>query len=284
MIEVTEVTDILARSLATLAVAALLGAGAAAAQAPAPQPAPVPALHGVWFDAAALADDEVRGGLEAYTIGRFTLGATIGYSHTPHPRDAPQYVYAYPMVEGGANPVWCGTFELALCAEPSYYYGNPARYRAWTAALTARFYPASFSFRNGASRMMVYAGAHAGYRWSTWDETVVYYCTNICLAYADATAGSVSARPPRPSPADSVVVLPPNPYPYPPIWPGPNPIRHSRGGFEPGLDVGVRLLPFGPLFVEVGGRFTLVTADDPMRRTAPGDVESRLVLAAGLAW
>jgi hypothetical protein len=244
----------------------------------------VPALHSLWFDGAALADDEIRGGVEALTLGRFTLGASIGYSHTAHPRDlVPPIAYAATVTEAGANPVWCDAYALMLCVGPSYY-GDAPRYRAWTAALTARFYPASFSFRNGASRMMVYAGAHAGYRWSTWDETVVYYCTNFCLADDYATAGSAPARPPRPSPADSVVVMPPIGYPYQPIMPGPNPIRHSRGGFEPGLDVGVRLLPLGPLFVEVGGRFTLVTADDPMRRTRPGDVESRLVLAAGLAW
>ncbi|MGD0484285.1 MAG: hypothetical protein ABSB58_06480 [Gemmatimonadales bacterium] len=278
--------DHLSRSVTALALAALLGAGAAAAQAPfpAPQAPPVAALHSVWFDAAALADDEFRGGVEAFTVGRFTLGASVGFSHTAHPRAD----LVGPIVYGGVVPLSEG--DLYPVCNPQfcgggYSNGDAQRYRAWTAALTARFYPASFSFRNGASRMMVYAGAHAGLRWSTWDETLIYYgCTTYCPPYAYPLAGSASGRAPRPSPADSVnVFFPPNPYPYP-IVSGPNPVRHSRGGFEPGLDVGVRFLPVGPLFMEVGGRFTLVTADDLMRRTRPGDVESRLVLAAGFAW
>jgi len=44
------------------------------------------------------------------------------------------------------------------------------------------------------------------------------------------------------------------------------------------------LLPFRRLFIEAGGRFTLVTLDDPMQRAQLGDVESRLVIAAGIVW
>jgi hypothetical protein len=273
--------DLLRRSATALAFAALLGAGAAAAQAPplAPQVPPVAPPHSVWFDAAALADDEFRGGVEAFTVGRFTLGASVAYSHTGHPP-----VLTGPIAYAGTDRTIAGD-PYAICNPQfcggGYSNGDAQRYRAWTASFTARFYPAAFSFRNGASRMMVYAGAHAGFRWSTWDESVVY---DPCPYCAYPLAGSAPGGAPRPTPADSVnVFLPPNPYPYP-IISGPNPVRHSRGGFEPGLDVGVRFLPVGPLFLEFGGRFTLVTADDAMRRTRPGDVESRLVLAAGLAW
>ena len=274
--------DYPSRHVPALALAVLLGVSAAAAQAPAsaPQGPPVAPPHSLWFDAAALAHHEFLGGVEAITIGRVTLGASIGYSHTGHPQDQLAYPmgYSYPADAGALPPVWCDPRALMLCGNDYSYYGDTPRYRAWTAAFTVRFYPASFAFRNGASRMMVYAGAHAGFRWSMWDESVVYYGCPNCVYPMDAPP---SGRAPRPTPADSVLVMPPYRYP---IIPGPNPIHHSRGGFEPGLDVGVRLLPVGPLFLEVGGRFTLVTADDPMRRTAPGDVESRLVLAAGLAW
>lgn len=258
--------DHLPHSLAALALAALLGAGAASAQVPAPGTPSVPVTRSLWFDAAALADDEVRAGVEAFTAGRFTLGASLGYSHTAHPRDQFPIAYAGTVRQIAIYPA-CDPRMLMLCGGPAYY-GDAQRYRAWTAALTVRFHPAAFSFRNGASRMLVYAGAHAGFRWSTWEESGYYSCTTFCPPYPYLAA-------------DSVIVMPPYPYPGPGFL---NPIRHSQGGFEPGLDAGVRLLPFGPLFVEVGGRFTLVTADDAMRRTSPGDVESRLVLAAGLAW
>lgn len=265
------------RPFIALAVAALFGAGTAAGQTPG-NPGP-PAPHSLWFDAAALADDEILAGVEALTLGRVSLGASIGYSHTAHPRDVLVPPYGYLATQSGPYPV-CDPRMLMLCAPPTYYAGDSPRYRAWTAAFTARFYPASFSFRNGASRMQVYAGGHAAYRWSSWDESVVY---NGCPYCAYPLAGSAVGGSPRPTPADSVIVMPPNPYPYP-VPCCLSPVRHSRGSFEPGLDVGVRLLPIGPLFVEVGGRFTLVTADDAMRRTMQGDVESRLVLAAGLAW
>jgi hypothetical protein len=166
--------DHFSRPVTALALAVLFGAGAAAAQSPPQAPALAPP-HSIWFDAGALADDEFRGGVEAFTLSRVTLGVSVSYTHTVHPRDVlvPPIVYAgaVTVTEGPAdlicNPQYCGG---------GYSYGDAQHYRAWTAALTARFYPAAFSFRNGASRMMVYAGAHVGFRWSTWDESVYDPC------------------------------------------------------------------------------------------------------------
>ncbi len=129
---------------------------------------------------------------------------------------------------------------------------------------------------------MVYAGAHAGFRWSTWDESPIYYVRPAC---AYPLAGSAPGGAPRPTPADSVnVYLPPNPSPYQSVV-APNPIHHSRGGFEPGLDVGVRLLPLGPPLP--GGRRTVHPGDGGQARSAAdearGTWRARLVLAAGLA-
>ena len=55
-------------------------------------------------------------------------------------------------------------------------------------------------------------------------------------------------------------------------------------GFEPGAEIGVRLMPLRPLFVDVGGWFELVTIDDPTRSARPGQIDARLVAAVGVGW
>lgn len=256
--------------LTLIAAASLLGAGTLAAQAPASATAAAaPTGRSLWFDAGALAEDQIRAGVEAVPLGRFTLGLSISYSHTPHPRDA-YYGYPYAVTAGYLQPP-CDPRMLTLCAYPDYYYGygTATRYRAWAFDLAARYYPEALSFRNGRARMMVYGGAYAGYHWRTWDEQPFYSCTTYC--------------PPVPaSLADTAIVLPP-PGGYYPV-PYQNPMRHILKGVEPGVELGVRLLPIGPLFLEAGGRFTLAVVDDPMQRVRPGDVEARLVLAVGIAW
>ena len=46
----------------------------------------------------------------------------------------------------------------------------------------------------------------------------------------------------------------------------------------------MRLEPLGPLFVDVGGWFKLVTVDDPTQRLRPGQLDARLVAAVGIGW
>ncbi len=230
-----------------------------------------PPAHSLWFDAGALVDDQVRAGAEAVRIGRFTVGLAVSYSHTPHPRaDAlvPPYVYAG---GGGALPV-CDPRVLSLCTYPCAYpgcvydYGGASRYRAWAFDVSVRWYPEPLAFRNRDARLMAYAGAYAGYHWRRWDEQQIYFCPP---GYA---------CPASPLLTDSVIPLPA--YPAEAL----GPLRHTLQGLEPGLEAGVRLLPIGPLYVEAGGRFTLAVVDDPLQRVRQGDVEARLVLAAGLAW
>ena len=55
-------------------------------------------------------------------------------------------------------------------------------------------------------------------------------------------------------------------------------------GVEPGLEIGARLKPLDPLFVDVGGWFKLVTMDDPTQRLRPGQLDARLVVAVGIGW
>jgi len=264
-----------------LFVVPLFAAGTLAAQAPASRPLPVPLVptdRGVWFDAGALLEHQIRAGFEGLALGRYTVGLSITYDDRAHPRADDGYPIAYaPRTLGGYDPIPCGDVRyLALCASPQYV-GDSPRYRAWGVNLAARYYPTFFAFRNGPSRMMVYAGGFVGYHWRTSQETQIYY-------YPSPLVDTF----PRPlAPQDSVVILRPdsvpNSYPYPmPPWT--SEIRRTISGLQPGLEIGVRLMPVGGLFLEVGGRFNLITIDDPQQRARLGDVESRLVIAAGFAW
>jgi len=256
---------------ASLLAAALLAAAAPCARAQASL-TPAPPAHSVWFDAGALLDNQVRAGAEVVALGRFTAGLAIAYSHTPHPRGetlVPPYAY----LSGGTALPACDPGVLSLCAYPcaypGCYYGSgeASGYRAWAFDLSVRWYPEALAFRNGVARLLVYSGAYAGYHWRRWDEQPLYYYPYCPPGYACPAVTDSGAVP-----------LPPYPVAYP------SPLRHTLKGLEPGLEVGVRLLPVGPLFLEAGGRFTLVVVDDPMQRAQQGDVEARLVLAAGLAW
>ncbi len=219
------------------------------------QAVPAAPARSLWYDAGALIDERYRAGAEVASLGRFTVGLAISYSHTPHPRGT----LLLPPLDGG--PVTSSPAGMA-CAYPgcSYDYGLASRYRAWAFDLAVRYYPEALAFRNRDARLMVYGGAYAGYHWRRWDESLFYY------------------NPPVPLATDSVVPPPQYPVAYPYA------LHRTIKGLEPGLEAGVRLLPAGGLFFEAGGRFTLATLDDPLQRVQQGDVEATLVLAAGLAW
>ena len=268
----------------SLIVVSLLAASTLAAQAPAPRPQavpPVPTQHSLWFDAGALGEHQIRAGFEAIAVGRYTFGLSVTYDDRAHPRadDVYPIAYEYPQSYSGVrDPQPCGDPRfLALCAYQYYpYSGESPRYRAWSFNLAARYYPPFFSFRNGPSRMMVYAGGFVGFHWRTSQEVQPIY-------YANPLADN---SPVPLAPRDSVI-LPPDSTRIPlyyPDSPSPNLLRRTISGLQPGLEIGVRLLPVGGFFIEAGGRFSLVTIDDPLQRSRLGDVESRLVLGAGIAW
>ncbi len=261
--------------LTSLAVLTLLGTGVTHARAQDAATPPVPTARSLWYDAGALLGDRIRFGAEALPFGRFTAGFAVEYTHTMHPRD--ELLYPPCAYCGVAVPNYCDPRSLMLCTYPYGVYGVPEHYRAWAFDLTVRYYPAALSFRNGGARMGVYAGASLGYRWRTWEEqSTGWYCPP---GYACPLANVPASGGPVVSPADSVPL-----YPQYPTMGYVVPVRHTLKGIEPGLEIGVRLQPFGPLFLEVGGRFTLVVIDDKLQRPAPGDVDARLVLGGGIAW
>jgi hypothetical protein len=262
----------------------VLAAGTLAAQAPAPraQPEPPPPTNrSVWFDAGALLEHQIRAGFEGVTLGRYTFGLAVTYDDRAHPRADDVYPlgYAYPQTEIAIrDPYPCGDVRyLALCTSQYYPYVTDApRYRAWSVHLAARYYPAFFSFRNGASRMMVYAGGFLGFHWRVVQQIQYPYYYNPLV---DSLAIPLAPR--------DTVITPPDTSGtgvYAPMPPWSYAVRKTIAGLQPGLEIGVRLQPVGGLFLEAGGRFNLITIDDPMRRERLGDVESRLVIAAGFAW
>jgi hypothetical protein len=245
-----------------LAVLPLLVATSLAAQAPpassgaaAPPAAVVPART-AFFDVAALVDNRQRFGLEPLIFGRWAIGL-IG---THYRTAAPQQVIVYgPIV----NPMPAGLCPVTGCP-PTPYPGNSSSYSAWSLDLAVRYYPAALSFNDPRRRFMVYLGEFIGYH----QRTVTRTNYPIPLAGTPRTV------------ADSGIPMPP-PGAY---YPYPASDQERLTGWEPGAEIGMRLIPLAPVFVDVGGWFKLVTIDDPTQRNRPGQVDARLVVAIGIGW
>jgi hypothetical protein len=118
----------------------------------------------------------------------------------------------------------------------------------WSLDVAVRYYPAPFAV----------GGPHRGL--SPYVGTFLGYHTRTVSIESDLTV------------IDGVTGLP-----------VPSPIQRLTG-FEPGAEAGLRLSRLGPLFLDVGGWFQLVTIDDPTRSVRPGQMDVRLVAAVGLGW
>jgi len=246
-----------------LAILPLLVATSLAAQAPEPSTAPstpaavVAPQRTAFFDVAALVNQRQRFGLEPIVLGRFAMGLIGAHSRTGSPTLNPPIAYAYPLAGGRAvGTVVC---PIEGC-QPVPATGASSSYEAWSLDFAVRYYPAALSFNDPRQRLSVYIGEFVGYQWRTLTE--VYY-----PPVAVPTAGSSPALP-CPAPGCS----------------GPFTQTQRITGWEPGAEVGARLRPIDPLFVDVGGWFKLVTVDDPTQRLRPGQLDARLVVAVGIGW
>ena len=147
--------------------------------------------------------------------------------------------------------------QVIPCAQPGCGpYQSGSSTSAWSLDLAVRYYPAFLSVNGPGHQLMLYVGEFIGYHRRTLTGT----------AYPLPLAGGTYPAPPNPMnyvPAAEPQIL---------------------SGWEPGAELGVRLLPLGPLFLDVGGWFKLVTIDDPTARLRPGQVDARLVVAAGIGW
>ena len=241
----------------------LLIATSLAAQAPAPNSTPstpvavVMPQRTAFLDIAALVNNHQRFGIEPLIFGRWTIGL-IG---THYSTGAPIQVqnYAYPLAGGPAVPTTLCPIEGC----PTPYPGSASSYNAWSLDLAVRFYPTALSFNDPRRRLMVYIGEFVGYQWRTLSQVSYLYPP---LGLPVGASGTVI------------------PCAYPGCAPIADNQRQRLTGWEPGAEVGVRVKPLDPLFVDVGGWFKLVTVDDPTQRIRPGQLDARLVVAVGIGW
>lgn len=233
--------------------AVVLGAGASArlaAQAPAQPSAvhlPAPMLQTATFDVSAAFQHHWRAALEPLVFGRFAIGLSGEYTTEP---EQPIYGILYPYPQCPIN---------MFCANPASDPGTS--YRAWSFNLSARWYPAVLSMGGARQSLGLYVGEFIGYHERTISQPIYYGCPNCYY----------------PPPIDSTSQT----FPRPPIDPG----RYTQvvHGFEPGVELGVRILPMQHVVIDVGGRFRLATIrNDFYSGVQPGDVDSRLVVAVGL--
>jgi hypothetical protein len=244
-----------------LAVLPLLIATSLAAQTPAPStapPAPVAAVapaRTAFFDLAALVGNRQRFGLEPLVFGRWTVGLIGSHYSTGSPDN-----YG-PVVTNLDLP---GTVAIGLCpiqgCPPPTSTGSSSRYTAWSLDFAVRYYPAALSLNDPHRRLMVYIGEFLGYQSRTLTQA---YYPPVAVPLAGSTPSLPCAYPGCPYPVTET---------------------ERFTGWEPGAEVGVRLRPLEPLFVDVGGWFKIVGVDDPTQRLRPGQLDSRLVAAVGIGW
>jgi hypothetical protein len=241
-----------------LAVLPLLIAASLAAQTPPPSSSTPPAAvvaprRAAFFDVAALVDSRERFGLEPLVFGRWTVGLIGSHRHSS---PAPPLLAA-PLGGGGAS---VPTVLCPITGCPSPYPGPASSYDAWSLDLAVRYYPAALSLAAPQRRLMVYLGEFVGYHRSTLSQLLY---PPVPLNETGIPCSGASGCLAFPSPITE---------------------QQAYAGWEPGAEIGVRLIPLAPLFVDVGGSFRLVTVDVPTQRTRPGEVDARLVAAVGIGW
>lgn len=220
---------------------------------------PAVPVRGISLDVAAALDHRYRVTVEPAVFGRVSLGITGSFTRTP---EVDLNYYPYPLATADLVPCYPDQY----C--PPVWDGN-SRYRAWTFDFSARWYPAFLSVQGPQARVMAYVGEYLGYSRRELGAPQYYAVPQpYPCAYCEA--------PPRADSAPGYLV--PNGRQEWPQW-----VTQAEG-LEPGLEVGIRAVALPFLFVDVGWSMRLVRLDDPMRRKRPGDVDGRLVVAAGVGW
>ena len=206
--------------------------------------------RGASLDLAALMNGEIRASVAPVVAGRAALGVSIARWW------GGQTTY-YPV------PLSTQIVEPA----PTFDALHPGR--EYMVDLYARVYPVSLSSATPKRRISGYVGGFVGFHRREFDQTIQYACTGVDPVVCPLM------RAPSGSPITCQIPCPPIP---------PQAVRTITSGVEPGAELGVRVMPFGDVFVEIGGWARLITFADPTGRFEEGQVASRVTLAVGLGW
>ena len=237
--------------LLTLAITSALAARSAPSQT---RREPLPLRQTLSFDLSAALDGRWRLIVEPLVIGRFTLG--LSGSHTSEV-DRPSQPVIYETLAARPSersfdpclPAYCPSYPFPS-AEPTY--------RASSLAFHARWYPPALSRNGDRQAFAVYVGEFLSYEkrrisWPQW----------ISSPY---------------DPTDSLIIV----IPRPPT-PGPEWVQRLRG-WEPGAEIGARVMMGRHVLLDVGGTVRVATLEDPLARRRPGRTDARFVVALGIGW
>ncbi len=225
-----------------LAVPPLLLATTLVAQSPTPSWTTVPPSGGyawsVFFDPGAPLDGRPRLGVEARVVDGWTLNVAASRARTS--RLDLQYGY------------FCGWFWCEY-----EYRGTGTRHLDWSVEVAVRHYPVTLAFDRGRSLIAIYVAGYIGY-YANSDER-----------WAASTSAGLWTRPaPSPdAPLSAVPLLPPSLLSPP--------ATQRASSWDGGAQLGVRLMPRAPVFVDVTGSCAWVTI---------GRCDARLAAAVGVGW
>jgi hypothetical protein len=226
-----------------LAVVLLLIATPLAAQSPTSSPYSAPAsvtsAWSVFVDPAALLDGRLRLGFETLVFDGWTLDVAASRTRS-----------SSVTVDSGYACDWFG-WSCGMT-----YRGTSSRYSGGSVEAAARYYPAALSFNRSRSAVGVYVGAFVGYYWSADDRWENWMRVSRYL--------HAQPYPDRPI---STPLLAPTPV----NTPAPRHVSTWDGGAQ----IGVRLVPRSPVFLDVSGYFTWATI---------GRWTSRFAAAVGVGW
>jgi hypothetical protein len=131
------------------------------------------------------------------------------------------------------------------------------QYRTGNLDLHGRWYPDRLSFAIARQAASVYVGEFIGYHARQIRNPINLGCT-VCAFPLDTARAS-------PAPTQS-------------------PVTQRLHGWEPGAELGVRVMSARHVVIDVGGALRLETIADPMSGVQPGGLVKRATVAVGVGW
>jgi hypothetical protein len=204
-------------------------------------------------DLTALSTGEIRVSIEPASLGRTTLGLSLGR--------------------------WWGGNTLGVTPVSEAFGGsgalpNPAR--EYMVDLYTRVYPKAFSVSSGL-HLSGYLGAFLGFDERERDESSP--CPEGFACPLGSGSNAICACPLIPATGSGAIACS-----CPPTPPAGTASEDRAYGIEPGVEFGVRAMPTEYLVLEVGTWARMITFPDPTGRFQEGQLDPRLTLSIGVCW